>query len=67
MVFFSGHNPSVRRSAEFAEGTDCMPHYEKLPSGGKDVIATLCVKLSQKEARAFFRKLLASWVCLFLS
>ena len=50
--------PLACRSVEFAEGTDCMPHYEKLPSGGKDVIATLCVKLSQKEAIVrFFWKL----------
>ena len=39
------------RSVEFAEGTDCTCHYSKLPSGGKDVLATLCVKLSQKEVR----------------
>ena len=37
------------RSVDFAEGTDCTPHYSKRPSGGKDVLATLCVKLSQKE------------------
>ncbi|CAJ1378823.1 unnamed protein product [Effrenium voratum] len=43
------HLPRVVRSAEFAEGADCQPHYSKLPSRGKDVLATLCVKLSQKE------------------
>lgn len=43
------HVPRVVRSVDFAEGTDCTPHYSKLPSGGKDVLATLCVKLSQKE------------------
>jgi len=43
------HVPRVVRSVDFAEGTDCTPHYSKLPSGGKDILATLCVKLSQKE------------------
>eukprot|EP00439_Symbiodinium_sp_Y106_P023831 s1923_g2.t3 len=36
-------------SVEFAEGADCKPHYSKLPSGGRGVVATVCVKLSQKE------------------
>lgn len=43
------HVPRVVRSVEFAEGADCKPYYSKLPSGGRGVVATVCVKLSQKE------------------
>ncbi|CAK9073229.1 unnamed protein product, partial [Durusdinium trenchii] len=43
------HIPRVVRSVEFAEGADCKPHFSKLPTRGKDCLATLCVKLSQKE------------------